>query len=159
MFKKLLLVFVSAVLLLSAFGCACMNTTTPTPSVSPTATLMPTSEPSPTTPAVLSASPDLSASPGIGDEIMEGIENFVEGTEVKEDEVPEVVSAIEKDYSGAKIVSIKHAMQQNQQVYAVEIEQDGKTKAIYVKPDGTVLNDAGNTAGNTAGGTAGGTNP
>lgn len=149
MFKKLLLVFVSAVLLLSAVGCACMNTAAPTPSVSPTATLMPTSAPSPTAPAVLSASPDLSASPGIGDEIMEGIENFVEGTEVKEEEVPEVVKAIEKEYSGAKIVSIKQTMQQNRQVYAVEIEQSGKTKTIYVKPDGTVLNGAGNTAGST----------
>jgi len=154
MFKKLLYVFVSAVLLLSAVGCACMNTTTPTPTVSPTATLMPTSAPSPTASAMLSGTPDLSASPGIGDEIMEGIENFAEGTEVKEDEIPEVVKAIEEKHSGATIVSIKQAMQQNMQVYAVEIEEDGKTKTVYAKPDGTLLEDASSSA---AGGSGSGT--
>ena len=130
-----------AVLLLSAVGCACMNTTTPTPTVSPTATLMPTSAPSPTASAELSGTPEPSASPGIGEELEQGIENFTEGAAVKEEEIPEVVKAVEERYSGAKIVSIKQTMQQNMQVYAVEIETDGETKTVYAKPDGTLLED------------------
>lgn len=146
MFRKLLVVFVSAVLLLTAVGCACMNTTTPTPS--PTATLIPTTVPSP----AVTDMPTLSASPGIGSEMMQGIENFMEGTEVKEDEIPEVISAVKKQHEGAKIVSIKHAMQQNMQVYAVEIEVNGKTQTVYAKPDGTLLDGSGATTGGTTGG-------
>ena len=150
-FRKGLIVFACAVLVAASFGCACMNTTTPTPTVKPTATLMPTSAPSPTASAEITGSPDLSASPGIGSEIMQGIENFTEGADVKQEEVPEIVKAVEEKYSGAKIVSIKQTMQQNQQVYAVEIEADGKVQTVYAKPDGTLLDSAGSTAGGSGG--------
>jgi len=156
MFRKCLLVFVSAALLLAAVGCQCAGTTTPA-SPSPSATIMPTSAPEPTANAAASASPDLSASPGLSEGIEALIPDFMEGTEVKEDEIPDVVNAVQEKHKDAKILSIKHAMQQNMQVYAVEIEADGKTETVYVKPDGTLLEqDAASGAG--ASGEGGATN-
>lgn len=153
MLKRIFFVIAASLLVLGAVGCACNGGTV---SPSPTASMRPVSTPmaaeqSPD--AGLSASPDTSSSPDAGAGTGTGggtggsavIPNFTEGTDVKAEDVPEIKSAIEAKYSGATIKSIKHAMQQTQQVYAVEIEQNGKTQTIYVQPDGTIL-PGGNTA-------------
>lgn len=152
MLRKILLVFVSAALLLAAVGCQCGGTISPA-SPSPSATVMPTTQPAATDDAGLGASPDLSASPGVGNGDNALIPDFNEGTEVREEEVPEIVKAVQDKHKDAKIVSIKHAMQQNMQVYAVEIELNGKTETIYVSGDGTLLEEGAGANGN--GGTNG----
>ena len=119
---------------------------------------MPTSMPSPSASADLGSSPDLSSSPGAGGAGGAGsgsIPDFKEGTEVEEDNVPEIVKAVQDEYDGAKIVSIKHAMQENLQVYAVEIEMQGSTQTVYVQADGTLL-ESGQGQGGGTGGSGGG---
>ena len=146
MFKKTLLVLVSAALLLAAVGCQCAPAATPSPSPSTSPSIMPTNEPVVSAMPEQSASPDLSASPAGNAEAT--IPNFKEGTEVKEKDVPEVKKAVVEKYKDAKIVSIKHAMQENRQVYAVEIELKGKKQTVYVAADGMLVEES--TAANGA---------
>lgn len=152
MFKKTLLVLVSAALLFAAVGCQCAPAATPSPSPSTSPSIMPTNEPVVSAMPEQSNAPNLSASPGLSASPAGNAEatipNFKEGTEVKEKDVPEVKKAVVEKYKDAKIVSIKHAMQENRQVYAVEIELKGKKQTVYVAADGTLVEES--TAANGA---------
>ena len=75
------------------------------------------------------------------------IPDFMEGTDVQATDVPEITRAIQEKYPNGEIVSIRHAMMTEQQVYAVVVKTSGTEKTVYVQPDGTVLEEgAGNTA-------------
>lgn len=67
------------------------------------------------------------------------IENFREGTEMQEADVPQIASAVKAKYENATIKSIKHAMRENKQVYEVEVASGSTTQTVYVQPDGTVM--------------------
>ena len=76
---------------------------------------------------------------GIGD----AIEDFVEGTIVDIESVPEVVRAIEDKYEGADVKSITHATHLNEQVYEVKYtDKNGTTHTAYVSPDGKTVTEA-----------------
>lgn len=157
MFKKT--VFFAAALAMVALiaGCACTGATAPTstPSLAPVAT--PTAEliePSPD--AIISpdaqSSPNPNASPNAGDAAgaanggtnaagasTTSIDNFKEGTEVQEADVPQIAAAVKAKYENATIKSIRHAMRSNTQVYEVEVTSGSTTQTVYVQPDGTVM--------------------
>lgn len=143
MLKKIGLFAVALVLIASLTGCSCNGsaTPTPTPTLNPTTTPMATEEiitPGPDTSPNAETSPDAMTSPGT-DTGTGTIENFKEGTEIQETDVPEIKKAIEQKYENAKIKSIKHATKDSQQVYAVEISSGSTTQTVYVSPDGTIL--------------------
>ncbi|MEG1525528.1 MAG: hypothetical protein RR297_08515 [Clostridia bacterium] len=140
MFKKIVLFAAVLAMIASLSGCSCgaTATPTPTPSLKPVATTAPMVE---TTPEVVispeaSKSPEAMATPGAS---AGKIENFKEGTEVKAADVPEVKKAIEKKYEKAQIKTIKHAMQNGEQVYAVEITTGTTTETVYVSANGTIM--------------------
>ena len=154
MFKKTMLFAAALAMIVSLAGCACSGTVapTPTPSLAPVAT--PSAEiiePSPdimTSPdaqqspdASAGTSPDANGANGAGGAGAGAapIENFKEGTEVKEADVPEIASAVKAKYENATIKSIKHAMHEDQQAYEVEITSGSTTQTVYVQPDGTVM--------------------
>ena len=79
---------------------------------------------------------------GIGD----AIEDFVEGTIVDIESVPEVVRAGEDKYEGADVKSITHATHLNEQVYEVKYtDKNGTTHTVYVSPDGKTVTEATDT--------------
>ena len=138
MLRKILPVLAVSIALAMFAGCSCAGTTvtpSPSPSAKPVATPEITTSPS-TAP---STSPENSPATGEGTETT--IPNFKEGTEVKATDVPKVKQAIEDKYPGAEIVSIKHAMQNNQQVYAAVVKTNGQEQTVYVLPDGTLMNE------------------
>lgn len=152
MYKKSLLVLAAMLLAVTMIGCQCSGTITPSPSPTITNSL-PVGSPSPN----LSTSPDLSASPGASTSPDTSaspgaatIPDFTEGKEVTEEEVPEIVQAIKTKFPNGEIKSIKHATQDGQQVYAVEVKTGSATETVYVLPDGTLLEAANNggTGGN-----------
>lgn len=155
MFKRMLPVLAAALALTILCGCACDGgtaTATPSPTLTPTETPMASASASPDAgtqspalPGALtepSSSPDASAT---GEAAT--IPDFKEGTEVKDTDVPKVTQAIKEQYPNAEVVSIKHAMQSNQQAYAVVITTSGTERTVYVLPDGTMADDA--SAGST----------
>lgn len=141
MLKKILPVLAVSIALAMFAGCACAGTAvTPTPS--PTA--KPVATPEMTTSPSVSPSTEPNTSPATGEGTGTGtttIPNFKEGTEVKDTDAPEVKQAVEDKYPNAEIVSIKHAMQDNQQVYAVVVKTNGTEQTVYVLPDGTLMNE------------------
>ena len=148
MFKRMLPVLAAALALTILCGCACdggMAAATPSPTLTPTETPMATTSPdagtqSPAQPDALtqpSGSPDANATGEAST-----IPDFQEGTEVKDTDVPKVTQAIKEQFPNAEIVSIKHAMQSNQQTYAVVIATSGTERTVYVLPDGTMAGDA-----------------
>lgn len=163
MYKKCLLVLAAMLLAAAMIGCQCSgNVTTPSPSPV-TTTMQPIASASPglSSSPDLSASPDVSGSPGpdVSPDANGGaatIPDFTEGKEVKEDEVPEIVKAIKERFANGEIQSIKHAMQDDQQVYAVEVKTGSTTETVYVRPDGTLLENAG--AGGSGNGNGNGGN-
>ncbi|GEM_PF-3251994 len=143
MYKTVISVCVVLMLALTMAGCACKGTatTTPTPTVKPVATPMTSAGVTPglaTTPGA-AASPGASVSPGTSG----AIPNFSEGTEVNASDVPNVQQAITAKYPNATITSIKHALVNSQQVYAVEIKDGTNTETVYVQPDGTIVEKTG----------------
>lgn len=156
MLKKIMPTLAICLMLMIFGGCACGETgmmATPAPTMQPTTT--------PETSPETSAMPDMaSPNPTIG---VPGTENgtdgnmdsglsaiipdFMEGTDVQATDVPEITRAIQEKYPNGEIVSIRHAMMTEQQVYAVVVKTSGTEKTVYVQPDGTVLEEgAGNTA-------------
>ena len=168
MLKRIVLIVAMLMLSAALVGCSCSATAT-TPSPAPTSTMSANAGASPsaegnlggqTSPSPdisigpdLGTSPDVSTSPDAGTGTGTGsgaggtgtgttIPNFKEGTEVKESEVPEVKKAIEAQFAGAQIQSIKHATVDGAQVYAVEIKTGGTTQTVHVKPDGSFAQKA-----------------
>jgi len=141
MLRKILPVLAVSIALAMFAGCACAGTTvtpTPSPTAKPVATPDMTTSPS----VAPSTSPDNSPATGEGTGTeTTTISNFKEGTEVKDTDVPELKQAIEDKYPDAEIVSIKHAMQDNQQVYAAVIKTNGTEQTVYILPDGTLMNE------------------
>lgn len=140
MLRKILPVLAVSIALAMFAGCACAGTAvtpSPSPSAKPVATPEITTSPS-TAP---STSPENSPATGEGTGTTTTIPNFKEGTEVKDTDVPKLKQAIEDKYPDAEIVSIKHAMQNNQQVYAAVVKTNGKEQTVYVLPDGTLMNE------------------
>lgn len=140
--KKLLPVVLTVLWIVAlAAGCACSGTATPTPTptVKPTetpvtATMEPVPSQQPDVSPDTSGAPNASALPDAG----ATIPNFQENTEVKAEDVPEIKKAVEEKYPNAAIKSIKHALKDNQQLYAVEITTGGTTETVYVLPNGTM---------------------
>lgn len=163
MYKKCLLVLAAMLLAAAMIGCQCSGNVT-TPSPGPTTTgnvpsILPSLSASPDLSASpgLSTSPDLSTSPGVSTSPDGGsatIPDFTAGKEVDEKEVPEIVEAIREQFKDGEIKSIKHATQDEKQVYAVEVKTGSTTQTVYVLPDGTLLPNGGNGNGNN-GGTSG----
>lgn len=88
------------------------------------------------------ASPQTSPTSGLSG-IGDAIEDFVEGTIVDIESVPEVVRAIEDKYEGADVKSITHATHLNEQVYEVKYtDKNGTTHTAYVSPDGKTVTEA-----------------
>ena len=170
MLKRIVLIVAMLMLSAALVGCSCSATAT-TPSPAPTSTISanvgasPSAEgnqggpmsqsPDSSIGPDLGTSPNVSTSPDAGTGSGTGtgsgaggtgtgttIPNFKEGTEVKESEVPEVKKAIEAQYAGAQIQSIKHATVDGAQVYAVEIKTGGTTQTVHVKPDGSFAQKA-----------------
>ncbi len=100
------------------------------------APIMPTPSANPGTTPQTSPTSGLS---GIGD----AIKDFVEGTIVDIESVPDVVKAIEDKYDGADVKSITHATHLNEQVYEVKYtDKSGATHTAYVSPDGKTVTEA-----------------
>ena len=156
MYKKGMLVFAAVLLAAAIVGCQCNGNMT-NPSPRPLQTARPTATMSPD----VSTSPDLSASPGVSgspnpDTSPNGtdaavIPDFEEGKEVEADTVPEIVDAIKAEFANGEIQSIKHATQDDRQVYAVEIKTGSTSEIVYVLPDGTLVESSA--AGSGTGGT------
>ena len=106
-----------ALLLIAAtmMGCGMMGNVKPTPSPSIKPSANPTVNPT--------ASPLATKSPvgtdGGGTGALGEIPNFMEGTVVDAEDVPEIVKAIEAKYAGASIQSITHETYLENQVYQV----------------------------------------
>ena len=154
MYKKCLLVLAAMLLAAAMIGCQCSGNVT-TPSPAPTGAV-PSMQPALSASPGLSASPNLSASPDISaspnaspDGGSATIPDFTAGKEVDEKEVPEIVEAVREQFKDGEIKSIKHAMQDEKQVYAVEIKTGSTTETVYVLPDGTLLPNGGNGNGGT----------
>lgn len=153
---KRTLCMVLALLLLAAMIGGCTTTPTPTPTANP----LPAQTPLGSSPALTD---DMGGNGTGGNTSVPGgpgltIQDFAEGTEVAESDVPDIKSALQEKYEGASISRITHGLQGTQQVYVVEYtDQDGKVQTAYIAPDGTfITNDETNGTGNTGG--AGGTN-
>lgn len=151
--KKILTVFAVLLLLANVAGCSCNGNINPTPT--PMATRSPSAGGSPSASGGLtdpmqqpsgSPSSEPSTSPDAGGTGSTAIPEFKEGTEVEISELPEVKKAVEDKYPGAAIKTVKHAMQSNLQVYAVEITVSGNEQTVYVRPDGTLLDSASSPA-------------
>lgn len=154
MYKKCLLVLAAMLLAAAMIGCQCSGNVT-TPSPGPTSTgAVPSIPPSLSASPGLSTSPELSTSPSVSSSPDGGsatIPGFTAGKEVDEKEVPEIVQAIREKFKDGEIKSIKHATQDEKQVYAVEVKTGSTTQTVYVLPDGTLLPNGGSDNGNTGG--------
>ena len=130
--------FMMALLLIAAtmMGCGMMGNVKPTPSPSIKPSANPTVNPT--------ASPLATKSPvgtdGGGTGALGEIPNFMEGSVVDAEDVPEIVKAIEAKYAGASIQSITHETYLENQVYHIVLNgaADGTTQ-VYVQPDGTII--------------------
>ncbi len=137
-------------LLLTFALCACGRRTPPTPSPIPSANPAPNPAITPNDAGGTGTGGNAGGTSGTnGTEGTGGtgtgttsttIPNFSEGTEVLEADVPNIKSALQEKYEGAKIKRITHGMQNNNQVYVIEYtNQDGKHETTYIAPDGTFL--------------------
>lgn len=134
MLKRIIFLVVASLLVLGTLGCACTpGTVTPTPSPS----IRPESTPETGLNSPAAQSPDAATSPDAGTTI----ENFQEGTEVKVEDIPAIKTAIETKYTGAVIKTVKYALKDGKQVYAVQYDLNGKTETVYVMPDGTIVTE------------------
>ena len=105
-----------------------------------------------------STSPNASTSPDAGGQAggqtggqEASIPGFEEGKKVDVTQAPQVKEAIEKQYAGAEIVSIKHALLESKQVYAVTYKVSGNEKTVYVTPDGTLSEGPGASPSSSSG--------
>lgn len=152
--RKILTGFVALTMALFLCGCACTGTVgTATPSPTGKATTSPagTMGPSGTAGGAQSPegsmgsgsqSPEASTSPDAGGAAggeSASIPGFEEGKKVDVTQAPKVKETIEKQFAGAEIVSIKHALQNAKQVYAVTYKVSGNEKTVYIAPDGTLV--------------------
>ena len=124
--------------------CACdMENNEPAPSgsdlkASPLFT-MPVGTAQPDNTANGNTTPTLNGSDTVGG----AIKDFVEGTIVDIESVPNIVKAITDKYEKAKVTGITHATHLNEQVYKVTYTDDkGATHTAYVSPDGKTVTDA-----------------
>ena len=63
-----------------------------------------------------------------------------EGKVVKPEDVPEIRSAVEKEYPGYTIQSVTHALLSDRQAYKVTLQGSGDlAKVIYMLADGTIV--------------------
>ena len=68
------------------------------------------------------------------------IADFREGKVVKPEDVPEIRSAVEKEYPGYTIQSVTHALLSDRQAYKVTLQGSGDlAKVIYMLADGTIV--------------------
>lgn len=68
------------------------------------------------------------------------IADFREGKVVKPEDVPEIRSAVEKEYPGYTIQSVTHALLSDRQAYKVTLQGGGDlAKVIYMLADGTIV--------------------
>lgn len=68
------------------------------------------------------------------------IADFREGRVVKPEDVPEIRSAVEKEYPGYTIQSVTHALLSDRQAYKVTLQGSGDlAKVIYMLADGTIV--------------------
>lgn len=68
------------------------------------------------------------------------IEGFVEGMVLDEEEAPEVVSAVERHFSGHQIQSITFENYEGRHAYKVTLQGEGElARNIYVLGDGTIV--------------------
>ncbi|HHT86084.1 MAG TPA: hypothetical protein GXZ61_00230 [Clostridiales bacterium] len=132
--KKLVMLLFVAVVIALFFGCEPMS---PTPS--------PTGGANGSPGLTAGMSPDLSPdmTPGEGGESPaptgDEIPNFMEGTVVDPDTVPEIVNAVKAQYPNAQIQSVTHALHLNQQVYEVTFLDGANTNTVFVTPSGQLL--------------------
>ncbi|HWR24154.1 MAG TPA: hypothetical protein VN366_11830 [Feifaniaceae bacterium] len=124
-------------LLVAAAGCAPTTPPANTPSLLPDLT----PDVSPDIPGGPGTTADVGGN-GTGGNAGAMIPDFAEGTVVNESDVPDIKAALQAQYPGAAITSIKHGMQGTQQAYVVEYTAEGgETGTAYILPDGTILPD------------------
>ena len=134
-FRKLIAAVLSVLCIVLCCTACGGNSNKPTPRPQNTATVPGTTELN-TTPAGTDA-PD-SEKPtedGSGQ-----IADFREGKVVKPEDVPEIRSAVEKEYPGYTIQSVTHALLSDRQAYKVTLQGSGDlAKVIYMLADGTIV--------------------
>lgn len=70
----------------------------------------------------------------------DGIPDFQAGKVIKPEDVPEIRSAIEKEYPGYTIQSVTHEMLSDRQTYKITLQGSGEAaKVVYMLADGTIV--------------------
>lgn len=136
MMKRMWLILMALTLVLGlAAGCACTAEPTPTP----TPMVTPGASPDTTTPGT-NASPAPTNGGTMGNETMT-IPNFLVGTVVAMEELPEKIrAAIDREYPNASVQSVTHAEHEGNQAYSVTLtDKEGNNQSFYLAADGTLL--------------------
>ena len=155
--------FIAAVLFafaaLGGLACSTEDTdkTTPAPSAKPTASptrdsmLNPSASPSASpevspspkassSPVIPSMSPDTSTNPNATPGADELISGFIDGRVIDPSEIPEITSAITREFPEHSIQSVTHALHEGHQVYRVVLQGSGElSRVIFVYPGGNML--------------------
>jgi hypothetical protein len=115
---------------------ACKPVPPATPSTPPIESLPPVVSTPPATESILPPDP---VTPGVSESpTITGIPDFKEGTTVAETDVAELVTAFKAKYPSHTISGIKHALFENEQVYAIDYtDSAGKADVAYYRPSGT----------------------
>lgn len=131
--KSRLILIVLALMLVVA-GCRKKSEVTVSPS--PVATTRPSASPTVSLePAVSPTGGITSPGPGTGD-----IPGFNEGNIVDQEQVPEIVAAVKKQYPDATITSVTHSTYLDRQTYLVTLSGTGDgVVELHVTADGTIL--------------------
>lgn len=157
--KKFLPILLMALLAISLTVTGCMgNGDDIIPTAEPTETTRPTSTPRPTettTPTEVmteqpSGSPDTTGDVNItqdanateGSEGAGNIPDFVEGSIVNPDDVPELVQLLSEssEYGDMKIQSITHKTYEGKQAYCVVLQGEGSASTtVYVLADNSIV--------------------